>query len=321
MINPEIIKLIKESTNIVILSHISPDGDSIGSSLALFNALAKYDKKATFILDDEIPYVYKFLKGANKVEKPNYNDNFDLVVVLDSGDIGRLGKSAKYLDGKKVINIDHHISNTSFGTNNMIDSNAAATAEIVYHIIKTLGIDMDEDIAECLYTGIVTDTGQFQYSNTTSITHQIAGDLINCGVEPSKLYKLIYQNNTREKINLIIEALKSLEFYLDGRISCITLKKEQFNKIGAKEEDADGIINFARDIDSVEVALFFRENDDGKIKVGFRSKDYIDVNTIAEKFDGGGHKRASGATISGNIDEIKENVLKKVVESFMAVEK
>lgn len=321
MINPKIIKVIKESANIIILSHIAPDGDSIGSSLALFNALIKHGKNAKFVLDDVVPEIYKFLAGADEVEKPSNNYDFDVVIVLDSGDIGRLGKSAKYLNKKSIINIDHHISNTSFGTHNMIDSNAAATAEIVYNIIRALGIDIDKDIAECLYTGIVTDTGQFQYSNTTSVTHDIASNLINCGVNPSKLYRKIYQNNTKEKMKLIGESIESLEFYLDDRISCITIKKEQFDEIGAKDEDADGIINFARDINTVEVALFFREISDGKVKVGFRSKEYIDVNAIAEQFGGGGHKRASGATIVGNIDIVKEQVLKQVIDFFMVVQK
>lgn len=317
MINPKIIKLIKESANIIILSHIAPDGDSIGSSLALLKALKKWNKNVKFVLDDEVPETYKFLAGADKVEKPCNNDDYDVVIVLDSGDIGRLGKSAKYLNKKRIINIDHHISNTSFGTYNLIDSNAAATSELVYNIIKMLGIDIDKEIAECLYIGIVTDTGQFQYSNTTSVTHNIAGDLINYGVNSSKLYRKIYQNNTKEKMKLIGEAIESLEFYLNDKISCITIKKEQFNEIGANDEDADGIINFARDINTVEVALFFRENSDGKVKVGFRSKDYIDVNIAAEQFGGGGHKRASGATIVGDIDIVKEQVIKKVIELFM----
>ena len=317
MINSKIITLIKESVNIIILSHIAPDGDSIGSALALLNALKKWDKNIKFILDDEVPEIYKFLAGADKVEKPCNNDTFDLVIVLDSGDINRLGKSAKYLNNKNIINIDHHVSNTSFGTHNIIDSNAAATAELVYLVIKALSIEIDKNIAECLYTGIVTDTGQFQYSNTTSVTHSIAGDLINCGVNPSKLYRKIYQSNTKEKMKLIGEAIDSLEFYLDDKISCITINKEQFDEIGAKDEDADGIINFARDISTVEVALFFRENSDGKVKVGFRSKDYIDVNVVAEQFGGGGHKRAAGATIAGNIDIVKEQVIKRLIELFM----
>lgn len=317
MINSKIITLIKESVNIIILSHIAPDGDSIGSALALLNALKKWDKNIKFILDDEVPEIYKFLAGADKVEKPCNNDIFDLVIVLDSGDINRLGKSSKYLNKKNVINIDHHVSNTSFGTYNIIDSNAAATAELVYGMIKALGIGMDKNIAECLYTGIVTDTGQFQYSNTTSATHSIAGDLIDYGVNPSMLYRKIYQNNTKEKMKLIGEAIDSLEFYLDDKISCITIKKEQFDEIGAKDEDADGIINFARDMNTVEVALFFKENSDGKVKVGFRSKDYIDVNIAAEQFGGGGHKRAAGATIIGDIDIIKEQVINKVIELFM----
>lgn len=316
MINPIIIKLIKASDNIVILSHTAPDGDSIGSSLALYNSMVSYGKKVKIIIDDEVPNIYRFLKGADKVQQVNNNDNFDLAIVIDSSDIGRLGKSAKYLINKKTINIDHHISNNEFGTYNIIDPNAAATAEIIYRIIKILGIEICQEIAECLYTAIVTDTGQFQYSNTTSITHQIAGDLLNCDIDPSRLFRLIYQNNTKEKMKLIGEAINSLEFYFNDKISSITLTKDLFARIGAKDEDAEGIINYARDINSVEVALLFRENSDGKIKVSFRSKDSIDVNTLAEKFGGGGHKRASGATIPGNISFVKEQVLNKVFELF-----
>ena len=315
------INLIKESSNIVILSHIAPDGDSIGSSLALFNSLTKQGKNVKFILDDDVPLIYSFLKGSDKVEKPIKDYAFELVIVLDSGDVGRLGESAKYLNEGKIINIDHHVSNSAFGSYNIIDSTAAATAEIVYNVIKTLNIDIDKDMSECLYTAIVTDTGQFQYSNTTATTHHIVGDLINYGVKPSKIHSLVYQNNTKEKIKLIGEAINTLEFYLNDKISCITIKKEQFKKIGAKSEDCEGIINFARDIGSVEVALFFREDDGGKIKASFRSKNYIDVNIIAEKFGGGGHKRASGATILGNLDTIKKQVIKETIELFVVTQK
>lgn len=321
MINSSIINLIKESSNIAILSHVAPDGDSIGSSLALFNALIKQGKNVKFILDDDVPSIYSFLKGSDEVEKPVEDYTFDLVIALDSGDIGRLGKSTKYLNGGKIINIDHHVSNSAFGSYNIIDSNAAATAEIVYDIIKMLNVDIDKDISECLYTAIVTDTGQFQYSNTTSITHHMAGDLINCGVKPSKIYRLIYQNNTKEKMKLIGEAINNLEFYLDDKISCITITKDQFKRIGAKSEDCEGIINFARDIGSVEVAVFLREDDDGKIKASFRSKNYIDVNRIAEKFGGGGHKRASGATILGKINIIKKQVITETIKNFMVTQK
>ncbi len=311
-----IIRLIGESNNIVILSHVAPDGDSIGSSLALYNALNKKGKNVEVIIDDEVPYVYRFLYGADRVKKvkdSHKEGKFDLAITLDSSDIDRLGKSAKYLINGKTINIDHHISNDGYGTYNYIDAKAAATAEIVYKVIKLLNVKINKDIAECLYIGILTDTGKFQYSNTRSDTFRMAANLIDNGVSTAELFKLVYQNNTKEKIKLMGEAIGGIELYSNDKISCIVLKKEQYSRIGAIDEDTEGIIDYARDIRSVKLALLFRESSDDKVKVSFRSKDKIDVNIFASKFGGGGHKNAAGATISGNIDIIKKQILKEAI--------
>ncbi len=316
MIISEIIKLIKESENIAILSHAAPDGDSIGSSLALYNSIISIGKKAKVIIDDDVPVIYRFLKNADEICYVDTVDKFDLAIVLDSSGVDRLGNSSKYLVNKKVVNIDHHISNTGFGTYNIVHTDAAATAEIIYKIIIKMGIRIDKDIAGCLYAGIVTDTGKFQYSNTTSETHQIASELLKHGVNSSEFFKLIYQNITKEKTKLIGESINIMEFYCEDKISVITLSKEQFLKTGAKEEDTEGIIDFARDINSVELALLFRESKDGNIKISFRSKDYINVNVFAGKFGGGGHKSAAGATVSGDIISVKEKVLSKAFELF-----
>lgn len=319
MIAEAVVELIKESSNIAILSHIMPDGDNIGSCLALYNALVKLGKNVIVALDDDVPEVYRFLKNSDQIVKPENDYNLDLVIALDCGDAGRLGKSAKYLENNKIINIDHHISNSNFGHYNIVDVNASATAELVYDLINKLKINMDKDICECIYTGIVTDTGLFQYSNTTSETHRIVADLISNGVEPAKVYKDVYQNNSLSKIKLLGEALSSIELHYSNKIASIILKKELFEQIGAKDEDADGIINYARDIKGVEVALLFRETEDGKIKIGFRSKDFMNVNEIAQMFGGGGHKRAAGATAVGEIRDIKDKVLKAVINAFPVV--
>lgn len=316
MIVSEIIKLIKESDNIVLLSHTAPDGDSLGSSLALYNSIVSIGKKAKVVIDDEVPLIYRFLKSADKISYVDIIDKFDLVIVLDSSEIARIGKSSRYLTGKKIINIDHHISNTNFGTLNMVCPDAAATAEIVYQIIKRMNIKIDKEIAQCLYVGIVTDTGKFQYNNTTFETHQIASELLKYGVDSAEIFRLIYQNATKAKIKLIGQAINCMEFYCDEKISVIVLTKEQFNKTGAKEEDTEGIIDFARDINTVELALLFRESKDGNIKISFRSKDNINVNLFAGEFGGGGHKSAAGATVSGDIRTVKENVIDKAFGLF-----
>lgn len=319
MIVEAAVELIKESSNIAILSHIMPDGDNIGSCLALYNALVKLGKNVVVVQDDDVPEIYRFLKNSDRIVKPECNYDLDLVITLDCGDTGRFGKSAKYLENNKIINIDHHISNTNFGLYNIIDTNASATAELVYELINKLEITLDRDICECIYTGIVTDTGQFQYSNTTSATHRIVAELINNGVEPAKVYKDIYQNNSISKTKLIGEALNSIELYYNNKIASITLRKELFEQLGAKDEDSDGIINYARDIKGVEVALLFREIEDGKIKISFRSKDFINVNKIAQKFGGGGHKKAAGATAIGDIRNIKDQVIEAVISAFPVV--
>jgi phosphoesterase RecJ-like protein len=320
LIYPKIISKIKESNKIAIMSHIMPDGDNVGSCLALYNALLKSGKSVRFILDDDIPKVYKFLKSSDKAERPGQHEHFDIVIALDCGDENRLGRSRLYLENNFVINIDHHISNNEFGNLNMVDSNAAATGEIIYQIIKILGIEMDTDISECLYTAIVTDTGQFQYSNTTSVTHQIAGDLINNGVNVSLMFERIYQNSSKEKVMLTKAALGTLEFYHNDRISCISLTLKQMMEVNAQEEDSDGIINLGRDIECVEAAIFLKELEPGKIKVGLRSKKVIDMAAVAKKFGGGGHVRAAGCTLHGSMEEVKEKILEAIIEEFRRIE-
>lgn len=316
MIFQSIISKIKESNKIAILSHIMPDGDSIGSSLALYNALKKSGADVRFILDDEIPKIYRFLEGSDRIRRPGQFEGFDIIIALDCGDAERLGKSSLYLNNNYVINIDHHVSNNGFGNINLIDKDSAATGEIIYDIIKLLEIEMDRPICECLYTAIVTDTGQFQYSNTTFRTHQIVGDLINNGVNVSLMFEKIYQNNSKEKIVLIKTALSALEFFHNDAISCISLTLEQMKETKAMDEDTEGIINLARDIDCVEVAIFIKELEPGKIKVGLRSKKKADVAAVALRFGGGGHVHAAGCTVKGTVAEVKGKILEAVAEEL-----
>lgn len=289
-----------------------PDGDNIGSGLAMSIALNKLGKKATFILDDQIPEIYKFLTGAQNIERPNNLYDYDLIIALDCGDMERLGESSKYIFNKTIINIDHHISNTSFGTINLIDKNAAATGEIVYKVICELGVEIDKSIAECIYVAISTDTGHFQYSNTSSATHKIVGNLLQLEINVQKIYRSIYQNNSKQKIVLMGEALKSLEFLFNDKVSVVKLTKKQTDDIRGKDEDSEGIINLARDIDGVEVAVFLKEIDYDLIKVGFRSKDYVDVSKLAQIFGGGGHIRASGCTIRNEMKKVENMIMEEI---------
>lgn len=314
MIYEQIIDIINKSSKIAVTSHMQPDGDNIGSSLALCLALKKLGKKAVFVIDDNVPELYRFLKGAREVEKPSSvaEIDFDLLIALDCGDLERLGKVAQLVSKTKLINIDHHISNTKFGEVNLVEENASATAEIVYKLIKSMGIFIDKDIADCIYTGVVTDTGMFQYSNTSEETHSIAAELIIAGVSPSDIFNKIYQNSPKEKVLLMGEALKSLEFFNNDMVSCISISKAQVDNIAEEDIDTEGIVNLGRDIFGVEVAIFLKQKETNLVKVSLRSKTYIDVSIIAKDFGGGGHIRAAGCAVAGSLESVKQQILEAI---------
>lgn len=314
MIYEQIIEEINKSSKIAITSHLAPDGDNVGSSLALCLALKKLDKQVDFILDDSIPEVYRFLTGAKEVKRhTSFADlNYDLVIAMDCGDLDRIGNVKMLTEKTRLINIDHHISNTFFGDINLVEDKASATAEIAYKLIKSLGVFIDKDIATCIYTGIVTDTGMFQYSNTSEETHSIAAELIIAGVSPSDIFNKVYQNSPKEKVLLMKEALQSLEFYFRNRVTCISITKRQMDAISKEELDTEGVVNLARDIADVEVAIFLKEKEPGIFKASLRSKSSVDVCAIAKVFGGGGHIRASGCTIEGELEQVKELILREV---------
>lgn len=314
MIYEQVIDAINGSSKVIVTSHVNPDGDNVGSGLALCQALRKLDKEAVFVLDDNIPEIYKFLEGTKEVQKPDtFSDKgYDLIISVDCGDLERLGSVSELIGDKQLINIDHHTSNTKFGTINLVEESSAATAEIIYRLIKSMGIFIDKSIAECVYTGIVTDTGQFQYSNTNEETHVIAAELIIAGVSPAYIFNKVYQNNPKEKVLLIKEVLKSLEFHYDDKVSCITLTKAQLESISKDELDTEGLINLARDIEPVEVAVFLKEKESNVIRASLRSKNKVDVCAIAKAFGGGGHVRAAGCTLTGTIEQAKESILSAI---------
>ncbi len=302
---------IKNNNSFVITSHIDPDGDSIGSILALTLALLKKGKKAVPVVNDDIPKKYEFLPGSNLITK-GISDNYDALVAVDSSDIERLG-FRKELDKytNVVINIDHHKSNTRFGNLNIVDSNASSAGEIIYKLLngKT---EIDYDIALNLFTSIVTDTGSMRYSNTTSLTLRILADLVDKGVKPNYVSRQVFEKRSIGSINLLKLALDTLELSADNKVASIYITKEMLEITGALEEDIDGIINYAREIEGVEVAVLFREKEESLTKVGFRSNEWIDVSKIAEKFNGGGHLRAAGCIVEIPLEKARKIVLNTV---------
>ncbi|ODM25170.1 phosphoesterase [Clostridium sp. Bc-iso-3] len=316
MIENEIISLIKDADAIAILPHVSADGDALGSSLALALALNALNKKPAVYFEEEMPNTYSFLPGREFAEvyseKP---DKYGLVIALDTGDMERLGKRAAiFNDADSTVNIDHHTTNTQFAQLNLVNTNSSAVGELIYQLIKMMGIDIDKDIATCLYVAIATDTGGFRYSNTTPVTHQIAADLINNGVDVSYITQTVFETLSLQKVKLMGKAVESLELLENGKLAIIKITDDLLKNIGAREEDCEGIVNIGRNIEGVEVAVVIRQREGGDLKINFRSKNYVDVSAIANRHSGGGHKRAAGCTIKGDINDVKEMLIKEIQE-------
>lgn len=314
-----IVNKIKSAKKIAILSHIFPDGDAIGSSLALYIALKKLNKTVDIYNQDGVPNIYAFLPGASKI-LTEWNNNliYDLAIVLDTGDLERIGKCIEVFNSSlQKINIDHHITNSNFGEINYIETEASAVGEIVYRIINLLNVKLDKDIAECLYTALATDTGGFRYSNTTSTCMRLAADLIGYGIDIADICRKIFDLTSETKVRLIGAVLNTLETFSNGKIAVIYITSEQMEKLKAKLEDCEGIVNFARNIIGVEAAAFLVELPQNRIKVNLRSNNYIDVSEIAQKFSGGGHKKAAGCILTEiPLTEAKELIVKELTRSL-----
>jgi len=318
MIPAELLKALKDGVNYALLTHTSPDGDAIGSSLALAYTLVKLGKKVKLFCQDTIPDSYEFLDGFNLFKRSLQSEDwFDVAVVVDCSDLERLGSlSAITKCSTKTLNIDHHITNSYFADINHVDLKAAATAEIIYEIISDLEGTIDLPISEALYAGILTDTGNFSFSNVTPRTHIITADLISKGVNPEKVSMLVYKNHSLNRIKLWGRAIDSIETDHTGRFAMIVISSDMLENNGAKEFDVEGIVNFALDIKGVELAVLIREMHTGGVKVSFRSKNLLDVSKLAAQFGGGGHKKAAGCLMKEGLEQSKA-IIKTAVAKIM----
>ena len=303
-----IYELLDKKHRFMVTSHITPDGDSIGSTLALTLALLKMGKRAVPVIKDDIPKKYRFLPGTDLIVKDT-SESFDAVIALDCGDIERLGFEKQLKEyGPIVINIDHHKSNDFFGDLNLVDANSSSVGEMVYRLIDGK-IDIDYDIALNLYTAIITDTGSIKYSNTTPSSLKILANLVDKGVKPDYVSRHVFERRSLASIKLLKSVLNTLEISADGKIASLLITRDMLRDSGASEEDTDGMINYAREIEGVEVAVIFKENEDSLIRVGFRSNEWVDVSMIAAKFNGGGHPRAAGCVLKFPLQEARGIVL------------
>jgi len=308
---------IKSSENIVLIAHVNPDGDALGSSLGLYSVLKKMNKKVkVFNATKPLPMYLDFLPGFNKVTN-QLPKKIDLMISVDCGSFDRLGIEMR---PEFLINIDHHISNTKYGDINIIDPKAASSSQVVYNLLKTNNIKIDKNSAMCLYTALVTDTGSFQYESVDDKVFEFAADMTRCGVEPDFVAKMLFQRDRLSRLRLLAKAYDTIELCCGGRVAFVEVTKEMMEITGAIKEDTDTIVNSLRAIASVEVACLLREEDEG-IKISLRSKNYADVSKIAVKYGGGGHIRAAGATIEEFDFEKVKNMIKEDLRKIIKDEK
>jgi phosphoesterase RecJ-like protein len=299
---------ILDSEKIAIISHLNPDGDALGSSLSLYSILKKIGKEVNIVnVTSPLPHFLDFLPNYNEIQN-RVPEKYDLMISCDCGSFDRLGIEER---PPFLINIDHHISNTNFGDINLVED-AVSTSQVIFRLLKDIGVNIDKESAICLYTALVTDSGNFQYDNVDSEAFEMAAELLRCGVESGYVAKMLFERDRVEKLKFLSKALETLELFLEQKVACVEITKEMFEVTGATKNDSEGLVNMIRKVESVEVAMVLREEEEG-VKVSLRSKNYVDVSKIAVKFGGGGHIRASGATIKGKgFEEIKNMILEEL---------
>lgn len=299
--------------NIVVISHVNPDGDAIGSGLALTLGLKKIGKNVRFILQDKYPDSVKFLNEINIVEQYNENNEykFDLSICVDGATDDRLGKAKELLKNRFVINIDHHISNTLYGKLNYVEE-ISSTSELIYKFLKFCEIDIDINMAEALYTGLVNDTGNFSHDNVTEKTFEMAAELKRIGASNSKVVREFFNTKSLPAIKLLGIAMYEMEYNENKKLAYYFMSKETLDKYNGRKEDTEGIVEKLISFKEAEVSLFLREDKIGVIKGSIRSKHDIDVNEIASIFGGGGHRKAAGFTSELPAEEIIKKVLERL---------
>ncbi|MEO6873078.1 MAG: bifunctional oligoribonuclease/PAP phosphatase NrnA [Chthoniobacterales bacterium] len=315
----EIAAALREHDSFVVLSHVRPDGDALGSQIAMGLALQKLGKKVKVWNEEGLLEKFSFLPGGELVSlPPNEPEDFDVVLALDTATRQRLGDNvlAAVGNAKLWINIDHHPSNPRYGDLVHIDSVAPATGQILFELLQSQDLPLDEGIAENLFAAISTDTGSFQYPNTTDRTFEIAADILRCGIDVGRLSKQLYESYPRRRIELLRVLLDRMRFDADGKVASFSLPLATAHEIGVIPEDNEGLIDHLRAIQGVIIAIFLEELEDGKVRVSMRSKDdRADVCEICKSFKGGGHKLAAGARLTGSLDDAASRVIAAAVET------
>lgn len=310
-------KFLAEADTVAIAGHVRPDGDCVGSCLATYNYIKEYFPHISPVLYLEpIPNIFKFLKYSEEIVHDCSEDkSYDLFIAQDCGDAGRLGAAAKYFEtAKKTICIDHHISNQSFADYNYIVPEASSTSELIFNLLPKERIS--KAIAECIYTGMIHDTGVFQYSCTSQKTMEAAGFLMDLGINFPRIVDETFFTKTYEQNQILGLALLKSELHLDGKCISSIITKEEMDKYHVLPKHLDGIVSQLRSTKDVEVSIFVYELEDGGYKISTRSRELVDLSQIAVKYGGGGHKRAAGFSMEGSPEEIVSTIVKDIAEQL-----
>lgn len=307
--------IVEKSKSIYIVAHVNPDGDAIGSTCGIYYALKKLGKDVHVVMP-EYSDVFKFLPDITKIcQKDIYEESCDLLIALDASDKTRLAISQdSYNKAKAVIMLDHHQISQPYGDARYIDDKMSSASEVAFHFIEYLGIDFDEKIATYIYTGIMTDTGSFNYSNTSSDTHRVVAKLIDYGANAVVVCKKLNDTIKEAKLKLISKTIENMEVYYDGKVRYSLVDYDTINSLGLDEEDAEGMTNYLRMVEGTEVGIYIRGKKNGTYKVSMRSAGNVDISKIAIANGGGGHPRAAGFTIYENLNEVKNKILEAVGE-------
>jgi phosphoesterase RecJ-like protein len=304
----QVVELIEAKRKFAITSHRRPDGDSLGSSLGLYWLLRALDKDVEVIMRDPVPHAYEQLPGAKKVRvTPAVDNSYHAVFVIECSDVTRPG--LEELEKQFVVNIDHHSTTALFGKINWIDSTASAVGEMIYNLCKATGVRVTKEIAECVYTALITDTGSFHFSNTTERTFKVASELLRTGVKPAKAAEAVFASYPWSRIQLMGAVLSTARRDSTGRVALLRHSLEMQHTAHSSDEDADGFVNYPLTVGEVEAVAMLRESEPGVYRTSLRSKGEVNVAKVAEKFGGGGHRNAAGCTLRGTWEEAEEKII------------
>lgn len=316
-----LLKKLRSGSRFLITSHANPDGDAVGSSLGLARILRRMGKTATVWLKDEPPSLFRQLPGADRIhhgEEPpaGFPEGFSAVIVLECPSLDRTGLEEAF--GKiPLLNIDHHLGNQLYGAVNWVDPAAPAVGEMVQRIARALKAPLGEDTANLLLTALVSDTGGFRYGNTTEEAFLAAAELAREGAKPDLVARWIYESDRPQRLELLRLMLESLELHQEGRIATVYLSQAMFEKAGAEAGDAEGLINVPRSIAGVEAVALFKELPENGLKVSLRSRGTVDVEAVASRHDGGGHRNAAGCRFEEtSLDEARTTIVGELAEAL-----